>query len=71
MAPIQMGGCGFCTGRIETVALSSSKCEPFMVTFDSEEGRKAYLPHPDHEAFVEILKPILDKPRVLDFWAEK
>jgi hypothetical protein len=43
----------------------------FMVTFDSEEGRATYLPHPDHEAFVEILKPILDAPRVLDFWAQE
>ena len=43
----------------------------FMVTFDSEEGRAAYLPHADHEAFVEVLKPVMDKVRVLDFWAEK
>ena len=43
----------------------------FMVTFDSEEGRATYLPHEDHLAFVEILKPVLDAPRVLDFWAEK
>lgn len=43
----------------------------FLVTFDSEEGRAAYLPHPDHLAFVEVLKPVLDAPRVLDFWAEK
>ena len=43
----------------------------FMVTFDSEEGRAAYLPHPEHQAFVELLKPILDAPRVLDFWAHK
>lgn len=43
----------------------------FMVTFDSEEGRATYLPHPDHQAFVEILKPVLDAPRVLDFWASK
>lgn len=41
----------------------------FMVTFDSEAGREAYLPHPDHQKFVELLKPVLDKPRVLDFWA--
>lgn len=40
----------------------------FMVTFDSEEGRAEYLPHADHQAFVEILKPVLDAPRVLDFW---
>ena len=40
----------------------------FMVTFNSEDGRKEYLPHPDHLAFVEVLKPVLDKVRVLDFW---
>ncbi len=43
----------------------------FMVTFDSEEGRAAYLPHPDHEAFVTILKPVLDKVRVIDFWVNE
>lgn len=43
----------------------------FMVTFDSEEGRKAYLPHKAHEEFVKQLKPVLDKARVLDFWATK
>ena len=43
----------------------------FLVTFDSEEGRAAYLPHEAHQAFVELLKPSLDKPRVLDFWAEQ
>ncbi len=42
----------------------------FMVTFDSEEGREAYLPHPEHLAFVEVLKPVLDKVRVIDFWAQ-
>jgi hypothetical protein len=40
----------------------------FMVTFDSEEGREEYLPHADHKAFVEVLQPVLDKVRVLDFW---
>jgi hypothetical protein len=42
----------------------------FMVTFDSEEGRATYLPHPEHEAFVEVLGPVVEKARVLDFWAE-
>ena len=42
-----------------------------MVTFDSEEGREIYLPHADHRAFVEILMPSLDAPRVLDFWAQE
>lgn len=43
----------------------------FMVSFDSEEGRAEYLPHQDHLAFVEVLKPHLDKVRVLDFWGER
>ena len=43
----------------------------FMVTFESDEGRAAYLPHPEHEAFVKVLLPVLDKVRVLDFQAEK
>lgn len=42
----------------------------FMVTFDSEEGRAVYLPHAEHMAFIEILKPVLEKPRVIDFWVQ-
>lgn len=41
----------------------------FLVTFASEEDRQAYLPHPEHQAFVEILKPHLDKVTVIDYWA--
>lgn len=43
----------------------------FMVTFDDDAGRAKYLPHPDHLAFVEVLKPVLDKVRVLDFTVTK
>ena len=43
----------------------------FMVSFDSEAGRATYLTHPDHLAFIDILKPVLDAPRVLDFLAKK
>ncbi|WP_442505745.1 Dabb family protein [Novipirellula sp. SH528] len=39
----------------------------FMVTFADDAGREKYLPHPEHTAFVEVLKPVLDKVRVLDF----
>jgi len=41
----------------------------YMVTFSSEEDLEIYLPHPDHQAFVKKLKPILDKVVVLDYWA--
>jgi hypothetical protein len=41
----------------------------FLVTFASEKDRETYLPHPEHQAFVEILKPHLDKVTVIDYWA--
>jgi len=43
----------------------------FLVTFSSDKDRDTYLTHPDHQAFVEILKPHLDKVTVIDYWASK
>jgi Stress responsive A/B Barrel Domain len=43
----------------------------FLVTFTSEKDREVYLPHPAHKAFVEVLKPHLDKVLVIDYWAGK
>jgi uncharacterized membrane protein len=43
----------------------------FFVTFSSEKDRDAYLVHPDHKAFVEVLGPHLDKVTVIDYWAKK
>ncbi|PVD54066.1 stress responsive protein [Terrimonas sp.] len=42
----------------------------FFVTFASEKDREAYLPHPEHKAFVEVLKPYLEKAVVVDYWAK-
>lgn len=42
----------------------------FFVTFSSEKDRDNYLVDPAHKAFVEVLKPHLDKPLVLDYWAQ-
>ena len=42
----------------------------FFLTFDSEEGRAVYLPHPEHEAFGEVLSPYLDDVLVFDYWTE-
>ena len=42
----------------------------FFLTFDNEEGRAVYLPHPDHKAFGAVLTPHLDDVLVLDYWAE-
>lgn len=43
----------------------------FLVTFKSEADREVYLPHAAHLAFVEVLKPHLDKVMVIDYWAKK
>ena len=40
----------------------------YLITFASEEDRAAYLPHPAHRKFVELLGGKLDEPFVFDFW---
>jgi hypothetical protein len=42
----------------------------FLASFANEKDRDDYLVHPDHKAFVEILKPHLDKVTVIDYWAK-
>ena len=39
----------------------------FFVTFKDKAGLEAYVPHPDHQAFVAILKPHLEKVFVFDY----
>jgi quinol monooxygenase YgiN len=51
--------------------LSQGFTHCFLVTFRTAEARDAYLPHPAHKKFVEILKPYLDKPLVVDYWAQR
>lgn len=40
----------------------------FLVSFADDAGRAAYIPHPAHKAFVELLMPSLDKVTVVDFY---
>lgn len=42
----------------------------FFLTFDSEEDRAVYLPHPDHKAFGDVLGPHLDDVLVVDYWTK-
>lgn len=42
----------------------------FLVTFNSQQDRDAYLPHPAHKAFGKLLHPYLDKVLVIDFVAK-
>jgi hypothetical protein len=40
----------------------------FLLSFDDEAGRAAYLPHPDHKAFGSMLGPHLAGVFVIDYW---
>lgn len=53
----------------ENLAQGFTHC--FFLTFSSDADRDAYLVHPEHKKFGEILHPYLDKVLVVDFWAEK
>ena len=43
----------------------------WIVTFKNSRDRDAYLVHPDHKAFVDVLKPVLAEPLVVDFEVKK
>jgi electron transfer flavoprotein alpha subunit len=42
----------------------------FVVTFRDEAGRDAYLKHPAHDAYVEVVKDRREKVVVFDYWAD-
>ncbi len=54
---------------VEQLSQGFTHC--FLVTFLTEAGRDAYLPHPAHQAFVEKLKPHLEKALVIDYWSTR
>ena len=41
----------------------------FLLTFNSEKDRDAYLIHPDHKKFGQLVGPLLADVFVIDFWA--
>mgnify|MGYP003639482738 FL=1 len=43
----------------------------FFLTFESEEDRAIYLPHPEHKAFGAVLTPHLDDVLVIDYWTNQ
>jgi hypothetical protein len=43
----------------------------FFLSFLSEKDRDAYLVHPAHKAFVEIVGSNVEKVTVLDYWTNK
>lgn len=42
----------------------------FILTFSSAEDRDAYLIHPDHKGFGQLVGPVVSDVFVIDFWAE-
>ena len=42
----------------------------FILTFNSEEDRDAYLVHPDHQEFGKLVGPLLGEVFVIDFFAQ-
>jgi hypothetical protein len=43
----------------------------WIATFKNAADRDAYLVHPDHKAFVGLLKPVLEDAFVIDFVVQK
>lgn len=43
----------------------------FILTFESDADRDAYLVHPDHKEFGKIVGPVLADVFVIDFWTKK
>jgi len=43
----------------------------FFLTFNSEDDRAIYLPHPDHKAFGKVLGPYLEDVLVVDYWIKE
>jgi hypothetical protein len=42
----------------------------FILTFNTEKDRDAYLIHPRHKEFGKLVGPLLDDVFVIDFWAK-
>lgn len=43
----------------------------FLVTFRDEKGRDAYIAHPAHQEYVNIVKDRREKVIVVDYWTEE
>ncbi len=55
--------------NVSPEGLDNGHSHCFILTFASDAERDAYLPHPEHVAFSEFIKPYVAHVTVLDFWA--
>lgn len=53
---------------VENLTKGFTHC--FLVTFKSKEDLEAYLPHPAHQDFVKLIRPVIDDVMVMDYWAQ-
>ena len=58
-----------CGRDVSPEGLAQGFTHCFLLTFASAEARDAYLPHPDHQAFVVWAGPLIEKALVVDYWA--
>jgi stress responsive alpha/beta barrel protein len=70
-------------GKIDTVAgleygtnvseegKSEGLTHCFLVTFRDAAGRDAYIQHPAHQEYVNLVRPRREKVVVFDFWVDK
>lgn len=54
---------------ISPEGLSQGHTHAFVLTYATAVDRDAYLVHPAHQNFVELIKPMVDGVTVVDFWA--
>jgi hypothetical protein len=54
--------------NVSPIGFNDGYTHCFLVTFADDAGRAKYLPHPDHKAFGNVLRPHLDKVFVVDYW---
>ena len=54
-------------GLFRAVRLGQGFGHVYLMTFADAAARDAYLVHPDHQAFVAAIGPLLDAALVLDY----
>jgi hypothetical protein len=54
--------------NISKIGFDDGYTDCFLLTFKDDAGRAKYLPHPDHKAFGDTLRPHLEKVFVVDYW---
>ena len=56
---------------ISVEGLSKGFTHCFIITFENEQARDAYIPHPAHIKLVEKNKPLMRDLLVVDVWGEE